>query len=641
MKTYFFILLFAILLVSCGGMPTSTPALLPPVATETQLPLPTATLFSTPTILPTPAIDPIVENGLVGAEAFLPAGTEPLKHLAWLTNATDSYRGGTFLPYRVDGGMNLLVLGRPRVGCCDWDGKTQVPLWDWHDKGLEPTLWQDIRPLGYDLSSFLGRDEKGHWWAVMTQVNWNVPEVVVSGMFPVSSLDNRPADALGLYPAEELGELQIEPIELYPGGERVKGVEHVLVREQNRLLLYEMKNGQARQTWSADQTLPGRFHLHSYADQSGSLDMTGDGRDEILVVWDLNVPPLIDAYQVGDSDSGVLQWLGRFDSTWQYMDVTGDGVPEFLQPGTSETPQTWQVIGWNGNTFTEGEVLHPPTPISPSPTVITSQEELPPIPSDIYFAFGGNQWRRWSARGGLPEEMTEPPDDLSGDCAPFDFGGYGDACYSPAGRYKLVHVSAQIEGSYTGILDGLTNNTVTIFESFTYTEGYNTFAWSPDEKFLLFARGDGFARLAKINPVTGESQTVLNPSLCGLDFWHCNRFEREGVTDPVVFADGSLGFAFQSPNPALYPPPGIYRFSPQGELSMLVSLPWIDESKGVMPSAPIYGYLLWSPDKSMFLFFDPLENSGIRTLLLGKADGSALWDLQEALPNVRQFLWER
>ncbi|HSL44409.1 MAG TPA: hypothetical protein VK897_13315 [Anaerolineales bacterium] len=80
---------------------------------------------------------------------------------------------------------------------------------------------------------------------------------------------------------------------------------------------------------------------------------------------------------------------------------------------------------------------------------------------------------------------------------------------------------------------------------------------------------------------------------------------------------------------------------------MLAALPYIDESKGLgpdmSPCAPIYGSLLWSPDTSMFLFYDLFvgNKTGIRTLLLGKSDGSVLWDLRAALHNVNEFRWER
>jgi hypothetical protein len=269
---------------------------------------------------------------------------------------------------------------------------------------------------------------------------------------------------------------------------------------------------------------------------------------------------------------------------------------------------------------------------------------MPLLPSGLLFQRRSDyQWWRWSRSGGSPEEVPEAPGYLYENCFPT----YSNDCYSPAGRFKLVSITPYIEGAFAGILDGLTGKRVLIPDSFVYVEGYNTFAWSPDEAFLLFARGDGVARLSKIDPVSGASQIVWNTSLCGLDIWDCTRYAGAlAITDPVVFEDGSFGFAFQSAYPSLYPPPGIYRLSPRGELTVLAALPFIDESKGT-PNSPdsslMYGRLVWSPDKSAFVFYDLFvgDKIGVRSLLLGKADGSALWDLSEALPEVREFYWER
>jgi hypothetical protein len=642
-RVYLFVLFIVTTIISCTSSPTPTSV------PATQSSQPATRQTSLPTIAPTATVDPVLQKSLAGAEEFLPSGSDPLYHLAWFGSASDDYFGGTYLPYRTPEGISILVLGKPRQGCCEWDGKTQQPLWDWRDSGLKPTVWQDIRPVGSGQSSFLGRDADGHWWAVMTRLDWKTSELVVLGIFPVSSLDGRQAETIGLYPAQEMDDLQIERIGLLPEEENVRSLEHFLVREKSHLILYQMENARAREIWSADRSISGRFHVHSSADHAGSMDMTGDGRDEILIVWDLSFPKVIDAYQAVNLESDPMHWLGRFDSTRQYTDVTGDGVPEFLQPDNPEDPQKWQVTGWDGNTYAQRETLPRPQAISPPAAIIRDPESLPALPGTLVFQRSGNyeQWWRLAPRGDLPDEMSKPPSHLFDDCAPNWNGGYGEACYSPAGRFKLVQVPAYIEGASTGILDGVTNNRVTVPDSFVYTDGYNTFAWSPDERFLLFARGDGVAGLAKVDPVDGASQTVLDSSLCGLDIWHCTRRGLEGFTDPIVFADGTLGFAFQSNSPSLYPPPGIYRLSPQAELTMLAALPFIDESKGIGPdmpdSAPIYGYLLWSPDKSMFLFRDLFvgNKTGIRTLLLGRVDGSALWDLREVFPDVNEFRWER
>lgn len=643
MKLFAFAFIIGIFLASCASSPTPVSITALPSTTPSSQPTRTPTLQ--PTIVPTPTTNLQPPVGLTGVEQFLPGGSEPLYHLVWYGNAPDPYSRAIYIPYRVQDGISVLVLGQLRN-----EGNTPIyaQIADWQDAGLEPALWQDIRPLANEQSSFLGRDHDGHWWAVISEVNWGVPELVLLGRFRVPRLDEIPAETLAARPARDLEDLQIEKVALSPEEQSANGLAHYLLREKDRLTLYQLAGGQAQDVWSTDRTMPGRFHVHSYAGYTGSIDMTGDGRREIFIVWELNFPPMIDVYQVANAATERLRWLGRFDNTWQYLDVTGDGVGEFLQPDPLEDPATWQVMQWNGEEFVHGEQVMKPQAILPSATVIHDLADLPPLSSDLVFVKGGNynQWWRWPADGGLPQEMSKPPSHLYDECAPYMYGGYGAACYSPAGRYKLINMPSHIEGSSTGILDGITNQSVAIPDSFVYSEGYNTFAWSPDEQFLLFARADGFARLTKVNPVTGESKTVLSPSMCGLDVWECQVFGIEGITDPVVFSDGSFGFAFQSPSRALYPPPGIYRLSAESGLTMLIALPYIDETKGMgpdmSPSAPIYGTLLWSPDKSMFLFYDVFvgNKTGIRTLLLGRTDGTALWDLREALPDVNEFRWE-
>jgi len=573
---------------------------------------------------------------LYGIQKLLPPGGRPLYDQAWYSFASGDYANAVYLPYRVSGGTSLLITGQPE-GNYGAEFDMHIRIWDWQDAGLNPTLWQEIRPMMIDIAfgsgsgSFLGRDENGQWWAIVIRIDLELSKVNLLGVMPVTDPDR----------------FQVKWMEgLDPKEAGLPNLEHFIVRDGDHVILYKIENMDVRKVWSEERVMVGRFRLdppHDYG-----VDLTGDKRPEMLIIWEEGDPPSIDVYQINEDESDIIHWLGRFDSRLQFYDVTGDGLPDFLQPDNAEDPTEWQVISWNGNAFMPGGKFSRPQSFSPSPTNITYLGNLPPLPSNIIFRRQDfYQWWLWSWRGGWPEKMSKPPNQLGGDCSFHDYGGYGEACYSPAGRYKLVDIPAPIEGSDTGILDGITGNRVRIPDSFTYTQGYNTFAWSPDEKFLLMAQGDGIARLAKINPVSGERTIVWESSSgCGLERSTCSIL---ALTDPVVFTDGSFGFAIQSSLLSAYPPPGIYRLSPDGELTMLVALPHIDESKGLSknlpPYAPIYGYLLWSPDKSTFLYYDFFvgNKSGLRVLLLGRADGSALWDLRdigEPVHTIREFRWE-
>lgn len=629
----FFTILTLLLVVSCTGAPASTSTVVPSLPARVQ-PLPSATPYPSSTVMPSQTADPQVQERFAGVDTLLPADSQPLYNQAWFRGGEGEFARTGFLPYLHKGGLGLLITGQSQ----DTDASSNlehVRIWDWQDAGLEPKIWQEIRPVdagpSRGLSSFLGRDEQGQWWAVMSAIDWSVPEVILFGMFPVVNLDD----------------VQIEPVSLLPIEEH-QPVTQFLIRTNERLMFYEVKDHQATELWSTDRIISGSFHVHSYANPGGSVDLTGDGHQDLLVVWNATLPPLIDAYQITTDESDRLHWLGRLDSSLQYTDVTGDGIADLLRPNDPQSPTQWRMIEWNGDTFQDGENLLPPQPISPTPVRVSEITDLPRIPSALVFQNGGKlqEWWRWSPTGGEPEKMDQPPSHLYDDCAPQMHGGYGDACFSPAGRYQLIDMPAGIEGSYTGILDGVTGNKVWIPGSFVYNDGYPTFGWSPDETFLLLAQGESVARLSQVDPVSGEQRTLFDYSMCGMDLLHCARLGSDAITDPIVFDDGSLSFAIQAFDHALYPPPGIYRLKQDGKLTMLADLPYIDESKGSLanlpPSSLIYGHLLWSPDESMFLFYDLFvgDKAGVRTLLLGKADGSELWDLRDVFPDLYEFRWE-
>ncbi len=625
------ILLF---LLSCATLPPATSIVATPLPSATGDSVPTHTASPSPTIVPTSTTSPYIQKALTGIDAFLSPGSQPLYNQAWMRSGTGDF-SSSFLPYiTADGGMSLLVIASPHEQNDTSTAQAPIRIWDWQDTDLQPKAWQEILPMDVGdsrgLSSFLGRDQNGQWWAVMSTIDWNVPELVLLGVFPIVSH----------------GDVQIEPVSLSPLEENADPTQFLL-RTNERLILYEVKEDGPSELWSTDRVMSGWFHVHSYADSGGSVDMTGDGDQELLIVWDVNSPPLVDAYQYVKDGADVLHWLGRLDRSLQYTDINRDDIAEFLRPDNAEKPTEWQVIAWNGGTFEAAQTLSRPEHVSPLPIVVTNLDDLPRLSSDIVFQNRGNlqDWWRWSQSGGAPEKMSQPPKHLYDNCSPQMYGGYGDACFSPAGRYKLIDMPAGIEGSYTGILDGITGNKTAIPGSFVYTQGYPTFAWSPDEMFLLFAQGDGRAKLSKVDPVSGGQHTLFDYSLCGIDSLDCQYISADAITDPAAFEDGGLGFAVQSFSPALYPPPGIYRWSSGGELTLLAVLPYIDESKGSrenLHSSALYGHLLWSPDKSMFLFYDLFvgNKSGMRTLLLGRSDGSALWDLREALPDIYEFRWD-
>jgi hypothetical protein len=114
------------------------------------------------------------------------------------------------------------------------------------------------------------------------------------------------------------------------------------------------------------------------------------------------------------------------------------------------------------------------------------------------------------------------------------------------------------------------------------------------------------------------------------------------MIDPIAMRDGAVGFAVQSSDPALYLPAGVYKITSDGQLVLLAGIP-PRERQHASDDQPRYGRVIWSPDGSAFLYYEPLSEPAeppYRVLLLGLADGSTVWDLNPVLGDARSFQWE-
>lgn len=95
--------------------------------------------------------------------------------------------------------------------------------------------------------------------------------------------------------------------------------------------------------------------------------------------------------------------------------------------------------------------------------------------------------------------------------------------------------------------------------------------------------------------------------------------------------DGSVIFAHQ-PCEQTEMAPGVYGIAKNGTgLRRLAPLPYVS----CHDIFPAFGDILWSPDGEMFLYL-----SQDQPLLLGRVDGSVLWDVREMLAGGRQFQWQ-
>jgi hypothetical protein len=357
-------------------------------------------------------------------------------------------------------------------------------------------------------------------------------------------------------------------------------------------------------------------------------DLTGDGQPELVVAWP-GSPPV---YQVYRPQNDRLALLGELAAEAQLADLEGDGAVEFLTPD-APFATFWREYRWSGQRFEWAADRF--VQAAPQALPVTEPDGLPPLPANLYFNSAG-QWYVWPARGGQVSVMSADPPPAqacSGGTLTAD-----PACPSPNGRYDLVSLPGEGEGVWKAVREIETGAAARIPASFIYPSGRSDFAWSPGGAALYLARaGDGGA-LYRVNPATGVADLLFSAVGCGLNPENCS-LERAslGFFSPYPHRSGWVGFAVQSAGPGLYPPPGVYRLEETGELSRIAGLPLLSTACLGEGGLPAYGQLSWSPDGSLFLYQSPFVEGRPcpgPTLLLGRVDGSALWDVSGALDDT-------
>ena len=577
---------------------TATPSAsitLTPSPLATQPIAHTATPTATP--LPTSTPPPWWRGYLIGLKDVLPSGAEPLYDQMWESTGLRSCINTTSpvvsSPYRLPSGEwgIAIIIGRSLDGSSD-----PALYWDWQQEELGPASWQEIRyfPAPSDpVFTFVGLDNEGQWWIAV--LYGPCGSLALQALLPISQ-----PDQIGMYLSYEEDE----------------GVMKYWVQDGAALTAYEWQNNIATPVWVLP--VPDGYSFV----QPRQQDLTGDGRLEWTVTWQGHEHGLMQIYQV---EAGPLHLIGQVETSYhQYIDVDGDGLNEFLWATPPEAPTEWQVYGWNGVQFDWQSPLVRETAVV---STVLDVNNLPPIPTDFYFQVNG-AWRQWSPsdkafKSSSQPLVTAPP--IS--CPPVDLNGIGSIeFWSPDCLFALLEVRPYIEGSANAVLQRESGVQWDVPNTFVYISGYSTFAWDMSTPSLIHARADGSGGLYRLNLNTGTNETLL--SLSG-------NFERSfyGAVDPTVLPDGSIIFTIQGINPSLYPPHGVYRLWPSGELRLLADIPPLfppENQDGYVQ----YGSLQVSPDGSMYVYHVPYASVPYAVVLLGTTDGNALWDLLNSqLPN--------
>lgn len=571
---------------------TATPL---PSITSTPSPLATQPIAhtATPTAIPLPTSTPRPwwRGYLIGLKDILPSGAEPLYDQMWESGEIRACINTTapvvLAPYRLPGGEWGLaaIIGR------SLDGKSDPTLyWDWQQEENGPDSWQEIRYFpprsGGNTVSFLGLDNEGQWW--ITILHAPCGSLALHALLPISQPDEVSLDA---------------------SYEEQEGVTKYWITDGGTLTVYEWQNNTAVPVWSLP--VPDGYYQADPRQQ----DLTGDGRLEWTITWQGDEHGLMQIYQ---AESDTLRLIGEVDTSYhQYIDVNGDGISEFLWATPPESPTAWQVYGWNGVQFDWQSPLVRETAVLPT---LLNADNLPSVPIDFYFQING-VWRQWSQSDGtFISSSPPPPAAIPTQCPPVDTSGNGTVeLWSPDCRFALLEVRPGIEGSSNTVLQIESGVRWDVPNTFTYIYGHPTFAWDIDIPALIHASADGSGGLYRLNLNTGTDETLLPLS---------GNFERNfyGAVEPSVLPDGSIIFTIQGINPALYPPHGVYRLLPTGELRLLADIPPLTPPPNT--DGPVYyGSLQVSPDGSMFVYHVPSASVPYAVVLLGTTNGDALWDL--------------
>jgi hypothetical protein len=484
------------------------------------------------------------------------------------------------------------------------------PSWAWTSlPESSPYQWQEIRPsLKGRLSNtlaFFGLDDDGQWSLVIVTDLCRTAQL--AAILPVSD----PTQAIP---------------EIYSETGMSEDVFWLL--EGKTLIAYRLVDGQAIPVFTLNDA-PGTS-LSIWGDRFFT-DLNADGTPELFIRWGDPNNPTLD--QIIIQEGNGYRLIGEIEPGLQYADVDGDGKGEFLRPEPRESPSQWDIYQWIGDQFEWTQSLILPTALPP---LYPSDANLPRLPTDLYF-WRDDGWWVWPNTGGALQALSEPPPQNDQACRNIT-SEHDVVSWSPDCRYAVLRVPGAVEGETNALLDAQTGREISIPNSFSYANGLSTFAWEPGNRYLIHARAEGGEGLYRVQLPGGAVDRLMYINFplgtIPATFFY-------GAVDPYVLPGGSIGFAVEGLRSWLYPPPGVYRIDPDGNLHMLAETPLLaHDPEDLEQSYP--ARLHWSPDGSMFLYAAPASDEyppSYQAILLGKADGSAVWDVTRILNGAKDFQW--
>ena len=584
--------------------PSPVPSLIPTLY-PTWTPLPTSTITLSPyavgdtTIWATPFPPELT--------AVLPWGAVPIQQLSWEVSSGCG-QDITIIPFMIGEDHQRLAAVK--------SGNGYSLVWDWQQETVGPDDWKEIRPLPSHtrISSsvlFLGLDFEGQWWLAYVSDFCHTPTLIF--LVRVSKPD------YVFLARSQFSHVEDAPVEFW-------------VIDNGVLNVYHWENNLAVKHWSLEE-------LPSDALSLREIDVTGEGIPEWILLWYWQSETeewyeRLQVFQILKIDNGDFSVVGEVALEMQEIDLEYDNVIEFLQPLEPPDPQQWIVYRWMGDHYDWGETLMRPTAFAPQ---TPDPETLPAIPLDFYFSSESAFWR-WPRQGGPLQVISELPPQTSDIVCEYRQVTQKVISWSPYCNYAVVYIPGQIEGGGYKILHARTGQLIDIPNSFVYTGGHSTFAWDPQEQFVVHARADGAEGLFQIDLDSGHVRTLLG--LSNTSGWDSGQYNF-GAVAPFVLQDRSVIFTVQGAEKTEnYPPLGVYRITQEGQLSLLADIPAL-QKKDARQDHVYYGELSLSPDGSMYLYQAPLidyPKPPYGALILGMTDGSASWSLLE-FADAKDFQW--
>lgn len=235
---------------------------------------------------------------------------------------------------------------------------------------------------------------------------------------------------------------------------------------------------------------------------------------------------------------------------------------------------------------------------------------LSPDGSGIVFLDGRGIWFS-EIPGGKPRLLVEQPY--------YNCVWMGRFAWAPNGKSVLTERVCADEVLEAAIID-ISARAIKGVRQTARHLGFAAVSWSGGGQELLVARTDFYlGDLMRVPVDNPKNEEVL---LSGTGMW---------PTAPCELPDGRIAFANQACEAKKDMPWGIYVVEEDGQ-NLRKTVP--------LPAPPCHGFIpylaeiLWAPDGSAFLYLFRGQ-----PLLLGRTDGSALWDVHEALAGARNFQW--